>query len=109
MKVIASKFLPLKGFSAMNLFGFIVARRECLPLSNKTLHHEAIHSQQIKELLFVGFYIWYVVEWLVRLLYMKNSKKAYKAISFEKEAFGNDNNLNYLESRKLFAFLNYIK
>lgn len=109
MKIVGSKFLPLKGFSAINLFGIVVARRECLPLSKRILNHEAIHSQQIKELLYVGFYIWYVIEWIVRLLYIRNFKKAYKAISFEKEAFGNDGDTNYLECRKLFAFLNYMK
>ena len=109
MKVVGSKFLPLKGFSAINLFGIIVARRDCLPLSKRILHHEAIHSKQIQELLFVGFYIWYVVEWIIRLLYCRNFKKAYRAISFEKEAFENDANTHYLESRKLFAFLNYMK
>ena len=103
------KFLPLKGFSAINLFGIVVARRECLPLSKRILYHEAIHSQQIEELLYVGFYIWYVVEWIVRLLYIRNFKEAYKTISFEKEAFGNDGDNNYLENRKVFAFLNYMK
>ena len=109
MKVIASKFVPLKGFSAINLFGIVVARSECMPLSKRMLNHEAIHSQQIQELLYVGFYIWYVAEWVVRLLYFRNFKKAYRAISFEKEAFGNDADSNYLNSRKLFTFLNYIK
>ncbi len=109
MKVIGSSFLPVKGFSAINLFGIVVARKDCLPLSRRILHHEAIHSQQIKELLFVGFYLLYVLEWFVRLLYTRNLKKAYNAISFEKEAFRNEANANYLSSRKHFAFLNYIK
>ena len=109
MKVIRSTYIPFKGFSAINLFGVVVARKECLPLSGRILNHESIHSQQIKELLFVGFYIWYVFEWLVRLLYARNFKRAYNAISFEKEAFDNDANTNYLNCRKQFAFLNYIK
>lgn len=109
MKVIRSQFLPLKGFTAINLFGFVFARRDCLPLTERILNHEAIHSRQIKELLFVGFYILYVLEWLIRLLYFRDSKKAYKAISFEKEAFENDANTNYLNNRKQFAFLSYIK
>ena len=109
MKVIGSSILPLKGFSAINLCGFIFARVECLPLSRRILHHEAIHTQQIKELLFVGFYIWYVFEWIIRLLCYRNSKKAYKAISFEREAFENDANSNYLKCRKQFAFIYYLK
>ena len=109
MKILGSTILPFKGFSAINLFGIVVARKECLPLSKRILNHEAIHSRQIKELLFLGFYIWYVIEWLVRMLYLKNSKKAYKAISFEREAFENDLDTNYLNNRKRFLFLNYIK
>ena len=109
MMIIKSNFIPFKGFSAINLFGIVVARKECLPLSKLILNHETIHSKQIKELLYVGFYIWYIVEWLVRLLYIRNLKEAYKAISFEKEAFANQAKGNYLESRKPFYFLNYIK
>ena len=109
MTILGSTILPFKGFSAINLFGIVVARKECLPLSKRILNHEAIHSRQIKELLFLGFYIWYVIEWLVRMLYLKNSKKAYKAISFEREAFENDLDTNYLNNRKRFLFLNYIK
>ena len=109
MKVIRSSFIPVKGFTAINLFGIVFALRDCLPLTERILNHEAIHSRQINELLFVGFYTLYVLEWLVRLLYFRDSKKAYKAISFEKEAFENDSNTNYLNTRKQFAFLNYIK
>ena len=109
MKIISSNILPFKGFSAINLFGIIVARKDCLPLSKRIINHEAIHSRQVKELLFVGFYIWYVLEWLIRLLYFRNSHKAYKTICFEKEAFENDADTNYLNYRKKFSFLNYIK
>ena len=109
MKVLSSNILPFKGFSAINLFGIVVARKDCLPLSKHILNHEAIHSRQIKELLFVGFYILYLFEWLLRLLYYRNPMKAYKAISFEKEAFENDANMEYLNCRKRFAFVNYIK
>ena len=109
MKVIGSSFLPFKGFTAINLFGIVFARRDCLPLSKRILNHERIHSLQIRELLFVGFYIWYIFEWLVRSLYLRNFKKAYKAISFENEAFENDGDMNYLNCRKKFSFLNYMK
>ena len=109
MKVIGSTFLPFKGFTAINLFGIVFARKEFLPLSRRIINHEAIHHQQIKELWFVGFYVWYVVEWLIRLVYLRNSKEAYKAICFEKEAFENDADTNYLVSRKQFSFINYIK
>ena len=109
LKVIGSTFLPFKGFTAINLFGIIFVRKECLPLSQRIFNHEAIHSHQIKELLFVGFYVWYLTEWFLRLIYCRSFKKAYNAICFEKEAFNHDTNFEYLDSRKRFAFLRYLK
>lgn len=108
MKVISSTFLPVKGFSAMNLFGVVVAREDSLPLSKRILNHEAIHSFQIKELFFIGFYVWYVIEWLFRLVYYRDFKEAYKNTCFEREAFDNDGDTNYLIQRKRFAFLPYL-
>ena len=109
MKVISSTFLPFKGFTAINLFGIIVVRKECFPISRRTINHEIIHSHQIKELFIVGFYVWYLTEWFLRLIYYRNLKKAYKTICFEKEAFSNDANFEYLRSRKQFAFISYLK
>lgn len=109
MKVISSTFLPFKGFKAINLFGIIVVRKEYLPLTKRTINHEAIHTHQIKELLFVGFYVWYLTEWIVRLIYYRNLKKAYRAVCFEQEAFSHDNDLDYLHNRERFAFLRFIK
>lgn len=109
MKVISSTFLPFKGFTAINLFGIIVVRKEYLPLTNRTINHEAIHTHQIKELLFVGFYVWYITEWIVRLIYYRNLKKAYRAVCFEQEAFSHDIDLDYLHNRERFAFLRFIK
>ena len=109
MKVIGSTFLPFKGFTAINLFGIIVVRKEYLPLSMRTINHESIHTHQIKELLVVGFYAWYIIEWFLRLIYYRNFKKAYRAISFEQEAFCNEDDLDYLQNRKRFAFLRFVK
>lgn len=109
MKVIYSTFLPFKGFTAINLCGIIVVRKECLPLTRRILNHEAIHTHQIKELIFVGFYVWYFTEWLLRLIYYCNFKKAYKTICFEQEAFAHDTDLAYLVNRKKFAFLRFVK
>ena len=44
MKVIYNPFLPFPGFTAMNLCGLILARRESKPLQAVTLRHEAIHT-----------------------------------------------------------------
>ncbi len=103
MKVIYNSLIPFKGFSAINLFGVVFARKEYKPLSQKTLTHEAIHTAQMRELWYVGFYVWYMGEWLVRLCI--DRKTAYRSILFEQEAYLNDQNSNYLNTRKRFAWL----
>ena len=45
--------------------------------------------------------MWYVVEWLVKLSQKRN---AYYRISFEREAYRHEHNLNYLRHRKHYAW-----
>lgn len=59
MKVIYNNVLPLKGFTAMNLFGVILARKEYGELKDYVLNHEAIHTAQMKELLYIYLFIYY--------------------------------------------------
>jgi hypothetical protein len=106
MKVIYNNLIPFKGFAAINFFGVIFARSEYNPLSGSTVNHEAIHTAQMKELGYVFFYLWYVVEWFVRLFI--DGKTAYQNISFEKEAYGNDRDERYLKKRKNYAWLNHL-
>jgi len=72
----------------------------------RIINHESIHIEQQKELLVIGFYLMYFIEWIVRL-FMKGN--AYKNLSFEREAYGNESNLSYLKTRKRFTFLKYYK
>lgn len=109
MKVRYTKHFPQKGFVAINLFGFIFARREYAPLNKKVVNHELIHTAQIRELVFIFFYIWYGLEWLVRLIQYKSFLDAYYNISFEREAYTNEVNLSYLNTRKRFSFIKYLK
>tara|TARA_R110002049_G_scaffold71370_1_gene183903 strand:- start:68437 stop:68631 length:195 start_codon:yes stop_codon:yes gene_type:complete len=57
----------------------------------------------------VPFYIWYVLEFLVRLFQYKKWEIAYQNISFEREAFANESNLNYLKQRSFWQFLKYLR
>lgn len=108
VKVFYTKHLPVKGFRAINLFGLIFARKEHGPLCEDILNHESIHSRQIAELLVVGFYVWYITEWLIRWMQYKDRLLAYRNISFEREAFANDENKQYLKNRPLWAFIRYV-
>ena len=127
MKIIQNKwinkFIPFPDFRAVNLFGVLFVRG-ARPLTKVTLNHESIHSRQFVELMVLfavatvfirwwlpvfapfAFYVWYIVEWLIRLLKKGN---AYRNISFEREAYANEKNTEYLKTRRLFTFLNYLK
>ncbi|MBR5399610.1 MAG: hypothetical protein IK103_07435 [Bacteroidales bacterium] len=96
-----------KDFIAINLFGFIVVRKGAF-FSDSSLNHEMIHSAQQREMLFVFFYIWYVLEWLIRLLCCFSARKAYFRISFEKEAYANEYDEEYLKRRKLYNWVRYL-
>lgn len=104
MMVIYNNILPVKGFKCINLFGVLFVRK-CLKMRDVDFNHEAIHTKQMKEMLYVFFYLWYVIEWIVRLFKRGN---AYRNISFEREAYSNQCYLKYNKERKRFAWLEYL-
>ena len=103
MKVIYNNLIPFKGFDAMNLFGVVFARNEYKDLNKIVLNHEAIHTAQMKELLYIPFYILYGIEYLINLIKYRDGDKAYKNISFEREAYRNERQLDYLKGRRHFS------
>jgi hypothetical protein len=105
MKIVRTSILPFHGFSAVNLLGVLFVHHGVY-LSDELMNHERIHTAQQREMLFVFFYLAYLVEWLVRLPLRGN---AYRNISFEREAYANQRNLNYLRSRRPFAWRYYMK
>lgn len=118
MEIVRSSIIPFKGFVAINLFGVVFVRKEIRPPFNfspreydRILMHELIHTAQMKEMLYIPFYVWYLLEWLVRLVIYRNAKKAYCNISFEREAYNKQANFGYIlhRERKRYAFLKYIK
>ncbi len=98
MNIIYNKIIPVKGFSAINLFGLVFARREYAPIDETTCRHESIHTAQQKEWLYIGFFILYFFEWIF---------KGYRKISFEVEAYDNQDDPCYLRTRRRYA--NYRK
>lgn len=124
MIIAKNTILPLKGYAAMTIYPFVFVRKG-KDITDRIIRHEAIHCEQQKELFVVGiilallscywlcwwsllfvpiFFWWYCIEWLVRLLIYRNADKAYSSICFEKEAYGNQDDADYLKTRKLFAF-----
>ena len=101
------KVLPPKNYFGISIYPFIFSRPQ--GLNAKQLRHELIHIAQQRELLVIPFYILYVVEFLIRLVQYRNPHTAYLNISFEKEAYSNDSKKKYLENRKLYNWIKYIK
>ena len=108
-KIIYNNLIPFKGFTAITLFPFIFARKEYEPLGMRTIIHENIHLRQQKEMLIVFFYLWYGIEWLVRLIQYKDSHEAYRNISFEREAHNNEYDDEYLDIRKSYEWIHYLR
>jgi len=93
------------------------------------LNHEHIHAAQQLEVSLFGlalaivlsillcfswwmllipiflYYVLYVLDWLIGTI--AGERDAYRTMIFEREAYANENNLDYLSKRKPFAFLKY--
>ena len=105
MKIIRQNILPPKGFLAINLFGYLFCKPDA-KISDIIINHEQIHTEQLKEMLYIPFYLWYVIEWLIKLFGKGN---AYKNISFEREAYSNQEDQCYPGSRTSFSWFKYFK
>lgn len=106
MLIINNKILPIgRNYMAMNLFGIIFTKGR---LSPQLKNHEFIHTLQQLEMLFLFFYMWYVTEWIIKSIRYKSFFKGYINISFEREAYGNANKLNYRKHRKAFNWIHYL-
>lgn len=105
MIIFRTKRIPAKHYDAINIFGMLFVHPGVL-LNEETINHERIHTRQMLEMLVLPFYIWYVVEWLVRL---PMSGRAYMNLSFEREAYANERNLTYLKTRKPYAWVKYLR
>lgn len=72
------------------------------------MNHERIHLKQQLETLVIPFYIMYATEYVIARLKGRNHHGAYRHISFEQEAYGNEHELTYLKTRKFWAFFKYV-
>lgn len=107
--ILIFKHIIPRNYIGLTIYPFIFLRDKHLKSNKTLLNHEKIHLKQQVELLWVVFFIWYSIEYLIRLFQFKNHYKAYKNISFEKEASENETNLSYLNHRKNYSFLSYFK
>lgn len=108
MIIICQRLLKNTKISGITLFPFILLRKKELRHNPILINHEKIHLRQQLELLIIPFYIWYLSEYYIKYLKYKNPDLAYRNISFEREAYENDQNLDYRKTRKFWSFLHYL-
>lgn len=106
--IIISKYFVPKGYLGMTIFPFVFLKFKRLKDETVLINHEKIHLRQQLELLILPFYIIYGLEFLIRLFHYKNWHLAYRNISFEREAYANESDLNYLKQRTFWHFLKYL-
>ncbi len=109
MILIVFKFLTPRGFRGLTFYPFVFLADKDDKLNKVFINHEKIHIRQQLELLILPFYLCYFAEYLFRLIQFRNRKKAYFNISFEREAYSNEKDLEYLISRPFWRFLKYVK
>jgi hypothetical protein len=105
--VLISKYLVPKGYIGITFFPFIFLKYKGLKSNTVLINHERIHLRQQIELLILPFYIVYSIEFLIRLIQYKKWNLAYHNVSFEREAYAKEKDLDYLQSRPFCMFLKF--
>ncbi|MGB5943714.1 MAG: hypothetical protein WBG71_12600 [Leeuwenhoekiella sp.] len=106
--VIVVKWWRGKRFAGVSIWPFIFVKHDKLTQQKRFINHERIHLRQQLELGILPFYLWYLLEYAIRLIQYQNFHLAYRNICFEREAYKNDRHLEYLKTRKTWAFFKYL-
>ena len=107
MIIVCQKLLKNTKINGITLYPFIFIKNPEDKKNRVLINHEKIHIRQQLELLVIFFYILYIAEYYYHFFRLKNAHSAYHAISFEREAYSMEHDLNYLKKRKFWAFKKY--
>lgn len=108
MFLIVTKYLIPKGYRGLVIFPFVFLKNSLDKKNPIFMNHERIHLRQQLELLIIPFFIWYFLEFLIRLFQNKDMDLAYRNIGFEREAYLNEKDPDYLRLRSFWNFLKYV-
>ena len=97
----------------ITIFPFIFLKKSYFDRQSKevletTINHEKIHIRQQIELLVVFFYLFYFLEYFIKNFKYTFKETVYMNLSFEREAYKNESNKDYLKTRKFWSFIKYI-
>jgi hypothetical protein len=98
-----ASWLP-KRVIAICVFGLIFFGKGCTP---SILFHEIIHRKQQLELLIIGAYVIYALDYLCKLLYYRSRYLAYYNTAYEREARHAETNHAYIVERKPYSFYKF--
>ena len=129
MITIYNKIIPFPGMKAMTVWPVLFIRSDYM--TEKDMRHEEIHGRQQVEMLPIAYvlaalmvlcgcgwwsllalplyFIVYGVLWLVWLIKTLNTKMAYRQNPLEREAYLFEGDPTYLERRRPFAWVTYLK
>ena len=129
----AKVLLYFSSCSTIAIGPFVLSKLSESEMPQYVRNHECTHSRQWVEMtLFAGlllqasvlacgvsawwllavpmaYYLWYGMEYLVRFCILRDGKKAYRAVSFEQEAYAHENDADYNENAGYFAWMKYLK
>jgi hypothetical protein len=108
MFLIVTKYLIPKGYHGLAFFPFVFVKQPLDKQNTVFVNHEKIHLRQQLELLIIPFFIWYFLEFCLRWIQFKNFDLGYRNISFEREAYANEKQIDYVKNRSFWKFLKYI-
>ena len=103
LPVLVSWFFPVTAIT----IGPVIFIRRGYGTDLRLLIHEEIHVRQGCELFFVGFWFLYLYYWLRNLWALGDAEEAYRAIPFEREAYANETQLDYLRTRRPHSWKQY--
>lgn len=130
---VVCKMLTFGYYTAITLLMMIFFKRPKEKVRQDDITHETIHVLQQLEMMVTGtilalmvgliwgfswwlvliplllFYAVYVIEYIIALPFNKFiNNDSYHTVSFEEEAHSNEDNINYPDERKLFAWVGYL-
>lgn len=129
---LAKVLLCMSSCHTITVGPFVLSRRKEDKITQSLRNHEYTHVRQWVEmsqvsvlvifscilltgssgwwalLSLVTFYIWYVIEFLFRYVRLKDAGKAYRAVSFEQEAYSNEDDPDYLDDGCCFGWIKYL-
>ena len=108
MIIIISKYLIPKGYTGLTFYPFVIFKYTGSKADLVLMNHERIHIKQQLELLVLPFYFLYFLDFAIKLLKYRDRNAAYRNIIFEREAYANEKDPDFLKSRPFYNFLKYL-